>query len=1040
MKKKLKTRDIIQLCAMGLIGASVLTANVILNVPIGDGIKLSSLITNYLYGSGINYENSETFKEAIAQSKDLNIKIGEEGIVMVRNERNTLPIAKESLKKINVFGWSSTKGGWVCGSDGSANSNSGASRLKVKDLITVLNDPSVGIETNTELTKMYEDFCKTRATDQSGNLIRALAQNPNYYQLTEPTRDYYDRPGANGKTILENAKNFSSTALVVLSRLGGEGTDLPYKQIKNDDGKKTYVGSDFLIDDTRTYLDVTTEEEAMLKMCKDNFEKVIVLVNSCNEMNLKFLEDYDIDACLTVNGLGENGAFAIPKILTGETNPSGKTTSTHPYDLSLDASFANGGAKTADSQKFATYLEDIYVGYKWFETADAMGYWNDVSNQYGNGYDGVVQYPFGYGLSYSKFQWELAELSAIDQDGNRIKVGEDFIDENTKFTVKVNVTNNSDIPGKDVVQLYVNPPYYQRGIEKSSVNLLAFAKTGLIPAHKSSTVTLTFSGYDFASYDCYDKNTNHNVGYELDRGTYRFSLRTDSHTLANMENNEFDFNLKKTVRITNDPKTGTRVTNRFTDYSVVSKQEDGTFDTKQISAYGGSAIDGNNLDGDHWTYLTRADFNKSFPKTSASARGGKAISDGLKHVYGGIDESKIPEHIYGSASTHYWMYTTSNGEKASKNDLDKGNVVPNKDLLMELGADYDNAKWEDLLNQMSQKDINTLVNRGGYCTLSIESVGKKFVLENDGPAGLNRHNMEIDNTASRPDKAGWTMFSMPATIGTSWDTNLAYSFGKSIGAEATAVGVGGWYAPGANMQRSPFGGRNSEYYSEDSLLSGKMAASSSKGSTSMGVNTYVKHFVVNDQEQNRAGLKTYLSEQALREIYLKPFEIAVKEGDATGIMSSFNLLGTIWTGANYALCTEILRNEWGFRGSVITDYYAGKSLMPLKAGLIAGNDLWLTGGQSNAEEVNFSDKIYAHFARNSAKNILYSNARAYYLNQTRDASLDTISVDINQVIVREVPFPWWIIWGVLPLDVVTVAGLGVWAYFVLRTPKKKKEQ
>ncbi len=359
---------------------------------------------------------------------------------------------------------------------------------------------------------------------------------------------------------------------------------------------------------------------------------------------------------------------------------------------------------------------------------------------------------------------------------------------------------------------------------------------------------------------------------------------------------------------------------------------------------------------------------------------------------------------------------------------------------MELGADYDNAKWEDLLNQMSQKDINTLVNRGGYCTLSIESVGKKFVLENDGPAGLNRHNMEIDNTASRPDKAGWTMFSMPATIGTSWDTNLAYSFGKSIGAEATAVGVGGWYAPGANMQRSPFGGRNSEYYSEDSLLSGKMAASSSKGSTSMGVNTYVKHFVVNDQEQNRAGLKTYLSEQALREIYLKPFEIAVKEGDATGIMSSFNLLGTIWTGANYALCTEILRNEWGFRGSVITDYYAGKSLMPLKAGLIAGNDLWLTGGQSNAEEVNFSDKIYAHFARNSAKNILYSNARAYYLNQTRDASLDTISVDINQVIVREVPFPWWIIWGVLPLDVVTVAGLGVWAYFVLRTPKKKKEQ
>ena len=1022
---------IIQFCAIGLLGAATITANVILNVPLPGGNNLSALITNYLYGSGVNYDN-ETFQQAVAQSKDLNLEIGEEGIVLVKNENNTLPLTADESKKINVFGWSSTNGGWVCGSDGSANSNAGTSRSKVKDLLTVLNDESVGIKTNSELTKMYEDFCKTRAT-QNGSLIRALAGNINYYQLTEPTRDYYDKIGENGKSILENAKEFSDVALVVLSRLGGEGTDLPYKQIKNDTGKKTEVSSDFLIDDTRTYLDVTTEEEALLKMCKENFKKVIVLVNSCNEMNLKFLEDYDVDACLTVNGLGENGTYAIPKILKGEVNPSGKTASTHVYDFSSDPSFMNGGGRTASPNKFTAYQENIYVGYKWYETADAEGYFDGVNNQYGQGYEGVVQYPFGYGLSYSDFTWNIESVKATDSDGNIINIGEDFVDENTKFEVNVRVTNKSEVPGKDVVQLYYTPPYYEHGIEKASVNLVAFGKTEILEKDQSQVISLTFTGYDLASYDCYDKNTNRNVGYELDRGEYLFSLRTDSHTIDDCENAEFSFKLTKTVRVTNDPVTGTRVTNQFTNYDVIAKQEDGSFSTEHVKAYGECAIDGSDLDGNDWTYLSRSNFKDTFPYEKADARNAGSFTGAKDYIYDDFDESKIPEYKYESKETNHLLYTLENGSKASLSQLNSGDgVVPNQELMFELGEDYDNPKWEELLSQLSKSDINTLVNRGGYCTMAIESIGKKYILENDGPAGMNRHNMEAEK------RTDWTMFAMPATIGTSWNTKIAYSFGKSVATEGIAVGVYGWYAPGANMQRSPFGGRNSEYYSEDALLSGKMAANTSKGSTSMGMNTYIKHFVVNDQESNREGLRTYLTEQTLREIYLKPFELAVKEGDATGIMSSFNFLGTSWTGSNHSLMTTILRDEWGFRGTVITDYYAGASMMPMRAGLYGGNDLWLTGGQSNAENIDYDDKVYMHFARQSAKNILYSNCRAYYLNATRDTSLDTVNVDINQAVAREIPFPWWIIWGVLPFDIVMFGGLGLWTWLLLR--KKKTEQ
>lgn len=1035
-KKKGKTARTICFIAMGLILAIVLAANIVAGY-------FGEMITIYFYGSGITYENNETFAAAVAESKDLNLEIAEEGSVLVRNENDALPLSQEELKKVNVFGWSSSKGGWVCGSDGSANSNSGNSRLKVKGILDVFDDEEVGIEYNTELSQMYTDFCASRAKNGS-SLLRALSGNPNYFMLIEPPRSAYDAAGAGGKTILQNAKDFSDVAIVVISRLGGEGCDLPYRQIKNDDGTKVQASStDLVVDTTRTYLDVTTEEEAMLQMVRENFSKMIVIVNACNEMNLSFLEDYDADACITMNGVGENGAYAIPKILSGEVNPSGKTASTHVYDLKSSPAFVNAAAATASSG-YTVYAEDIYVGYKWYETADAEGVFDGVDNAYGQGYEGVVQYPYGFGLSYTDFQWAVESVTARtkDEEGNYtdVPLGGAF-EATTEFTVKVRVTNKGERAGKDVVELYCTPPYYTSGIEKSSVNLVAFAKTGQIEPGFSQVVELTFTGYDMASYDCYDKNNNRFVGYELDRGNYVLSLRTDSHTVDDCEGAEFTYTLPSTKRITKDPATGNAVTNRFTTYDVIAKQGDGTFATQTIPAYANCALDGSDADGADVVYLTRRNFADTFPKVKQSARTGAAVSAMATYVWDGYDENEIPAINQGSTATQHLLYMTESGGKATESQLKTGSgLVPNRELILELGGDYDDPKWEELLSQLSLDEINTLVNRGGYCTMYAESIGKKFMLENDGPSGLNRHNMEIDNTTeSTIDRSGWTMFSMPSVIGCSWDYNLAYAFGKSVGQEGVSVGVTGWYAPGANMQRSPFCGRNSEYYSEDPLLSGVMAAETANGAMSMGMNVYVKHFVANETETNRTGLKTWLTEQTLREIYLRPFEIAVKRGRINGLMTSFNRLGNNWTGGNHALCTEILRDEWGFRGALVTDYYAGSGQMPMKQGLIAGNDLWLTGGQTNATNIDKTDKVYVYYARQACKNILYASCNGYYRNATRDTSRDTISIDLDKVVEYDKPFPWWVVWGLLPLDLVTVGGITLWTFFLLRKKSDGKE-
>lgn len=1038
MNKKIIIRTV-SLAVMAILIISLFIGNIF-------AIKYFDLISEALSGPTGSFENEE-LKESLKASDTLNRKLEEEGIVLLKNEKvdgnNTLPLTKDEIKKVNVLGWSSTgwagetqedciEGGWVTGSDGSVNASSGANKTRAKKLYNALTE--AGIEYNTEISDMYYAFRNKRSS------VRALHDNTptrNYFMLIEPTRDAYNATGKDGNTILQNAKNFSDVALVVISRLGGESADLPFFQPKNTTGQ--YADTATLpCDRSRTYLDISTEEEAVLQMAKENFKKVIVIVNNCNNMCLDYLDDYDIDAAISVGGTGQSGVYAIPKILSGEVTPSGKTTATQPYELADDPTFTNSGSKGA-GQSCVTYAEDIYIGYRWYETADAEGFWNNrtktIPSRNGGetiltGYDAVVQYPFGHGLSYTEFDWEVVDVTPS---------ADEVINQDTEVTVKVRVTNVGSMPGKDVVELYCSQPYYEGGIEKSSVILVAFAKTGeLLPANmttggnpEAEVVELKFSAYELASYDCYDRNFNRFVGYELEAGDYAIKLMNNAHELNDCDEAEWNYKVESNIKFRNDPTTGNQVTNRFTNYDVIQKNtETNTFDKINVKAYANNAIDGSDADQQDTIYLSRENFADTFPTQTIIPKTGTAVNNAKTYV-GEIETVDMMPTT--GQDNGLLLVKGENGEKLTSSQLNGSTKWKvNNELVQELGKNYDSEKWDLLLNQMTMEDMKILIERGGYHTHGIESVGKPNLLDSDGPSGLNRHTIYVGAV----DRSNWTMYVMPNVMAQTWNLYLVYSFGLSISAEAVNSGNSGWYAPGANMQRSFFGGRCSEYYSEDGLLSGLMAGQACKGAIANGMYVYLKHFAVNENETNRHGLATYLTEQSLREIYLKAFEVAVKTGKANGIMTSLNRLGSTWTGGNRALCNDILREEWGFRGAVITDSYTG-SYMPLNQGLIGGNDLYLSTSNETGTHFDNTDPTMVMVARTACKNIMYSWCNAYYVSQNHDASADEFVTVKGEFQQADKPMAYWFI-GVVALDVVVLGGSAVLSYLLLRKKNKEK--
>lgn len=878
--KKESARKLIRSVTWLVFGLGTLfSINLMLNGPLKTMISLAT-------GRGVIAE------ESLNEAKILGEDISSEGIVLLKND-SALPLAKGS--KLNLFGWSSTNP--LYGGTGSGGLNDSYPTVTLIDGLK-----NAGFELNEDLIKFYTDFRQTRPT------VGMWGQD---WTVPEPAIDDY-----NNANIFENARNYSDKAVVVIARSGGEGADLPRSldpTVEDNFVDGGTFGSTGLrysdqkddLDPDKTYLELSNREIAMLDEVNKNFKNIVVIINSANPMELGFVNEYEnISGVLWCPGPGQTGFNALGKILDGDVNPSGKTSDIFVYDLKNTPNFNNFGnfnytnmdefsvedRGTPYKPSFVNYNEGIYVGYRFYETADKENLIN---------YAGYVQYPFGYGLSYTNFTKEMGEIVANDG----------------KISIDVLVVNTGNTAGKDVVQLYYNPPYTNGGIEKASANLVGFAKTKLLTPGESETVKITFDVEDMASYDAKVKRA-----YVLEAGVYEISLQEDSHNILDT----------RTFTMTDDIV-----------YGEANKRE-----SDLISAT-------NQLDemkGDFVT-LSRKDHFENYEE---------AI--------------KAPEKFELSQELKAQFLNNSNYDPTKFNV--ESDVAPttgarnNLKLPALRGLAYDDPAWDSLLDEMSVDDMAKLVALGGYQTTAIESIGKVQTVDCDGPSSIN-------NNFTKKGSVG-----LPATImlANTFNTDLANKFGDSIGKMADEMGVSGWYAPAMNTHRSAFAGRNFEYYSEDPLLSGKIASESVKGAANHGVYAYIKHFALNDQETNRNyQLMTWADEQAVREIYLHPFEICVKEGGARAVMSAFNHYGITPAYASTKMLNSILRDEWGFKGMVLTDYFGVYGYMNADRAIRNGNDFCLTAIDTGSNYVKDRSATAQLALRKASHNILYTtvNSRAY---------------------------------------------------------------
>ena len=805
--------------------------------------------------------NGTITEETSAAATDLCEQIAEEGIVLLQNNDNTLPMA--SGTKLNVFGWSSTNP--VYGGTGSGSLSDAYPTVSLLEGLE-----NAGFEVNQDLVNFYTNFRATRPT------VGMWGQD---WTIPEPTVEDYDNAG-----IFESAKAYSDTAVVVLARSGGEGADLPTSL--DPDAEDTFqdggtFGSSGLrysdqkddLDASKSYLELSNREKAMLDRVTADYDNVVLVVNAANTMQLDFVEDYSqIKSVVWCPGTGQSGFNALGKILSGEVNPSAKTSDTFVRDLTKTPTYNNFGNFSYDNMDefavdgvnptFVNYTDGIYVGYRFYETAATEGLIN---------YDELVQYPFGYGLSYTTFEQKMGDLQVNDG----------------QISVDVTITNTGDVAGKDVAEVYYNPPYTNGGIEKASANLVGFAKTQMLNPGESETVTVSFSAEDMASYDYQNAKA-----YVLESGSYEISLRTDSHTVVDTKT----YDVAETITYNGDNARSTDVA---------------TAENKLDDANGGL------------TYLSRADGFANYEEAT-KAPTNFTMSDENKQAF--KNNSNYNPEDYNDASDEMPTTGASNGMKLA-------------DLR---GKDYDDPQWDSLLDQLTVSDMDTMIALGGYQTAAASSVGKVMTIDCDGPASINNN---FTGTGSIGFPAG-------VMIANTWNTDIADQFGESIGKMADEMGVSGWYAPAMNIHRSAFAGRNFEYYSEDPFLSGAIAMNAVIGAEKQGVYAYIKHFALNDQETNRTNqLCTWFNEQSAREIYLKPFEMCVKNGGAKAVMTAFNFYGITPAEASSEVLNGILRDEWGFKGFALTDYYGVYGYQDADRMIRNGNDCMLVAYDTETNHV-----------------------------------------------------------------------------------------
>lgn len=850
--------------------------------------------------------------EAFANAQEVNLKLAEEGFVLLKNENAALPMNKGA--RISVFSKNSVNlsyGG--SGSGGFDTSNN-------KNLYESLND--AGFVTNPTLKNFYE-------SSQSGPVRTANSSdldngdNQKIATAETPQNKYSD-------AVKNSYADYSDAALVVITRIGGEGFDLP-----------RYQGdSEGAVSPDSHYLELDQNEIDLLTAVTDGtFKRVVVVFNTPSSFEATFLKDSayaafadKIDAAVWIGFNGSNGITALGEILNGDVNPSGRLVDTWAADFTKNPSFVNFGTgclpDTTDKYDGGMYYsvdyeEGIYVGYRYYETR------GETDGE--DWYNANVVYPFGYGLSYTTFDWTVGDASASE-----IELG-------TTITVPVTVKNTGSVAGKDVVQLYASAPYTLGGIEKAHKVLVGFAKTKLLQPGESETVTVSFDPYSAASYDYRDANSNGFSGYELEAGEYTLYVSRNAHE----SEKAIALNLAADVQIGTDPTTDSEVVNRYTDSE-------------------------NFLDSD-WqldTMLSRADWEGTWPTPQTAQQ-----HAGTDRLYEEIRSEEHNNPTDFDSEEYPWF-----GEEPT---LTLRDLLPSAEAEgYEPVVSYDDERWEELMMGCDEEEMIALINNGAYHTLAMESVGLPATIHGDGPSGFTCF-------MSKEQVNGTCQYVSEPVMASTWNINLMNELGEAIGEEgtigdkATGQPYSSIYAPGVNIHRSPFGGRCSEYFSEDPFISGMMGAAEVQGIQSRGVLPTVKHFVANEQETHRSigGDLSWLSEQALREIYLKPFEYTVKLGETRGIMTSFNRIGTRWTGGDYRLLTEILRNEWGFNGLVICDFNTIPQYMIPRMMFYAGGSLDLATQQSAMwTDCDTSDAGDAIVLMRAVKDVMYALVNSNAMN------------------------------------------------------------
>ena len=825
---------------------------------------------------GLATGNGTLSDETNEEAAEVAEEIMEDGIVLLKNE-SLLPL--NETKKLNIFGWESINPAY-----------GGAGSGGINDLydIVSLNQglENAGFSINQELVDFYNNY----GADNPEMSIQKQS-----WTLPEPPVDTYS------DELIKSAKEYSDVAVVVLSRKAGEG----HNDIPMDVRKAAYDNNSDEYDDFpegEHYLQLSQTERDMVDMVCSNFDNVIVVYNGANQFELGFADEYpQIKSVVWCPGTGNVGFNALGKVFSGEVNPSGKTPDTFVYDMTtapwwnnaekteytnladMAVEGMNAGTAQVYAPAFTNYVEGIYVGYKYYETAAQEGAID---------YDKTVQYPFGYGLSYTEFEQKMGELK--EKDG--------------QISVDVEVTNTGDVAGKDVVEVYYKPPYTNGGIEKSSANLIEFAKTDLLQPGESQTVTVTFSIEDMASYD-----ENNAKAYVLEKGDYVISINSDSHTAL-------------------DQKTYTA------DKDVVYKGENkrASDDTAATNVF-------EDAKGDI-TYLSRADHFANYEEAIAAPASAE------------LGEPYVSEY-----------HLNSNFDKTTY--LNDEDVMPttgadNGLTLADMrDADYDDPRWEKLLDQLTVDEMANMIAMAGYQTAAMDSVGKVATLDFDGPAAINNNFTGVGSIG----------FPIEVVVASTWNKELAQAWGECMGKISQEMGAEGWYAPGMNTHRTAFGARNYEYFSEDGVLAGNMGAKAVEGARKYGVYSYIKHFAL--YEGNAKMVSVWSNEQAIREIYLKPFEISVKQGGANAVMVSWSFLGDKWTGESSNLMKTVLRDEWGFRGMALTDFFRnnGHGFMNADAALANGVDAMLS--TFNGEENNVANPEHPTSVlqmRNACKNVMYT--------------------------------------------------------------------